>query len=167
MSNDFLMLLRKEIADLEREIANDPRLKKLERLNGVLEMYLADRESPTGSTHAPQSVRVRSTGTRGRVLRLARLFLANRSGPTPTREILAHVTEQGVEVSGKDPVSAVSAMLSSTPEFESHQRRGWTLREDPDIDEDQAHRLSLRSQGIDPDALGDAGDENEKVDLLS
>lgn len=60
-------------------------------------------------------------------MELAELFLRNRSGPTPTREILDHIVALGGEIGGKEPVSNLSAMLSNSGRFQSHGRAGWTL----------------------------------------
>ncbi|MGE0281643.1 MAG: hypothetical protein AB7P20_13665, partial [Rhizobiaceae bacterium] len=43
-------------------------------------------------------------------------------------DILNHLFEDGILVGGNSPVSYLSAMLYHSPDFQSHGRKGWTLK---------------------------------------
>ncbi|TIO72180.1 MAG: hypothetical protein E5X74_33045 [Mesorhizobium sp.] len=125
---DFLAALKSEIRDIEAELRNDPRFRKWESLRSVLSLY-----QESGMAEAPSEDQMARTITRApsenraRALELARLFLRNRSGPTPTRDIYDHIVSNGGEIGGKDPVNNLSAMLSNSDDFQSNGRAGWTL----------------------------------------
>lgn len=128
---DFAQILRSEIESLEAEISNDPRYKKVESLKNVLALYDSSGKDSDGE---PQQGPLRTvtrvpSETRARAMELAELFLRNRAGPTPTRDILDHILSHGGEIGGREPVSNLSAMLSNSGTFQSHGRIGWTLRQ--------------------------------------
>lgn len=58
------------------------------------------------------------------------LHLSNRSGPVPTRDLLDHLNDLGIEVGGASPLNNLSAMLSNSDRFVSHGRSGWTLQKE-------------------------------------
>lgn len=128
---DFISALKAEIQEIEVALKADPRVRKLDSLRSVLSLY---EESGMGGGQNQDLVasttrtvtRVPSEG-RVKALELARLFLRNRVGPTPTRDIFDHIIANGGDIGGKDPVSNLSAMLSNSGEFLSNGRAGWTL----------------------------------------
>lgn len=130
---DFLAALKDEIGGIEAQLRVDPRFRKLESLRSVLALYEEGGMAEGPQEVAAQEVAATRTVTRvpseGRVkaLELARLFLRNRVGPTPTRDIYDHIMANGGDIGGKDPVSNLSAMLSNSGEFLSNGRAGWTL----------------------------------------
>lgn len=136
----FLEALRTEIRDIKAELAADPRYIKLKSLRNVLALYESsggdrDENDDAGvevSLPARTITRVPSEA-RSRAMELAELYLRNRSGPTPTREILDHIVALGGEIGGREPVSNLSAMLSNSGKFQSHGRAGWTLA-DPEVE---------------------------------
>lgn len=173
MNNSFIVSLRKEIAELQHDLSRDPRYVKLGRLQDVLELY-----APADGTDVPHNA-INHDGTRhtsasssdsvapspkGRQLSDMRLravefasdYLRGRSEPTPTREILLYIQREGLEISGKNPVSNLSAILSKSEGFESVGRSGWKL----------AQFESQRSGGGDSvEALGDALDIDGEGDV--
>jgi hypothetical protein len=66
-------------------------------------------------------------------LSLARKLLNGRGDPTKTSEIFSFLSQMGIEIGGTDPKSNLSAMLSTHPDFVSHGRTGWTLKENEPI----------------------------------
>lgn len=125
---DFTAALKAEIQEIENELKNDPRYKKLESLRSVLLLYQSSgvATEKAGAPPVRTITRVPSEG-RAKAIELARLYLRNRVGPTPTRDIYDHVVDNGAEIGGKDPVNNLSAMLSNSDEFQSNGRAGWTL----------------------------------------
>lgn len=150
MSN-FHEALKAEIAELESQLRELPTFRKLESLRFVLDLYeksggASGQRAPTQSWPgsiaswttepsggAPRSVTRVPSESRTKALELAELFLRNRSGPTPTREILDHILTHGGEIGGQEPISNLSAMLSNSTKFQSNGRSGWTLA-DPEFE---------------------------------
>lgn len=130
----FLDALKAEINEIEAELAADPRFVKLRGLQAVLALYETSgraREGISAEVAAPiRTVTRVPSEARSRAMELAELFLRNRVGPTPTREILEHIQAFGGEIGGKEPVSNLSAMLSNSGKFQSHGRAGWTLADE-------------------------------------
>lgn len=125
---DFTVALKAEIQELENELKNDPRYTKLESLRSVLLLYQPSGVEPQKSSDSPTRTVTRAPSEgRAKAIELARLYLKNRSGPTPTRDIFDHIINNGAEIGGKDPVNNLSAMLSNSDEFQSNGRAGWTL----------------------------------------
>lgn len=125
---EFLSALRNEIRWIEAELRSDPRFRKWESLRSVLSLYESSgRAESDFEENGSRSVQRSPSEARAKALELARLFLRNRSGPTPTREIYDHIITNGGELGGKDPISNLSAMLSNSEEFQSNGRAGWTL----------------------------------------
>lgn len=137
MNPGFAESLRAEIAALEAELEADIRFKRLTELKKILGLYPSIGESgfqkdrtPTGGEPAPQArvgqsrPRMQSPD-RQRILKTAGMFIDNRKGPVPTKEILKHLEDQGIRVPGKLPLNNLSAMLSNSEEFKSFGRAGW------------------------------------------
>jgi hypothetical protein len=76
------------------------------------------RPRPPGRKRSPE---------REEALRQAELFLEGKTEPVKTAEIYEMLQFKGIEVSGEDPKSNLSAMLSNADQFQSHGRAGWTL----------------------------------------
>jgi hypothetical protein len=143
MATDFSSALRAEIAELEAALEADLRFRRLTELRRILDLYptephehvasgwaraelvnkfafaLSPRQTATGRKMSPE---------RAKALEVAKLFLANRSGPTPTRDIYDHLLSLGLSIPGEVPVNNLSAMLSNSDEFFSHGRSGWSIR---------------------------------------
>lgn len=134
---DFVDGLKQEITALEAQLQGDPRYLKLQSLRHVLSLYesgvdgkLSHPDLMLAKHHAEQSARTVTrtpSESRQKALDLAQEFLMGRTAPTPTREILEHIIENGGEIGGREPVSNLSAMLSNSDLFQSHGRVGWTL----------------------------------------
>lgn len=71
---------------------------------------------------------VRETSLKARVLALARQRIEQR-GPQSTRDLVAFIEAQGIEVTGADKPTTVSVILSRSDEFVSDRTRGWSLAE--------------------------------------
>ena len=125
---DFLEALTIEISAIEAELRADPRFQKWESLRSVLSLYQASgMAKPLPEDQGGRTITRAPSENRVKALELARLFLRNRSGPTPTREIYDHIVNNGGEIGGKDPVNNLSAMLSNADGFQSNGRAGWTV----------------------------------------
>lgn len=140
MSHDFTAALRAEIAQLEAALESDLRYRRLRELVRVRDLYQDATEPYVGEqarpSQAPRITGRRTSPERAKALSVARIFLTNRVGPTPTRDIYDHLVSEGVTLSGDNPVNNLSAMLSNSEEFVAHGRSGWTIRTEADaIDE--------------------------------
>ncbi|MER8787766.1 hypothetical protein NKH71_07870 [Mesorhizobium sp. M0983] len=126
----FKESLRQEIRELEEELRANALNKKLQGLKEVLALYETSGEEGGRPNEMLQPIRTVTrvpSESRAKAMELAELFLRNRSGPTPTREILDHIVTHGGEIGGREPISNLSAMLSNSNLFQSHGRVGWTL----------------------------------------
>lgn len=122
MNDSILQTARKE----ERQL-----LMRLDAVRAVIRAYggepcesLAPRESA-----APQQLtttRSPSEATK-KIKELLFNLLHGEKEPTPTRDLVAFLQGEGIEVSGKNPVATLSALLSHANEFEPVGRKGWLL----------------------------------------
>lgn len=143
MSN-FVAAIDAEIADLERQLAAHPAYVKLRELRRVRAMYTAE-SARTGSLPAPASVpqvRPMASGTGGAIVSAVREFIADRTRPTPTREIMEMLARKGIEVGGANPQNVVSSSLSKAPDIQSTGRKGWLLVTNTTGDVDPAQGAS-------------------------
>lgn len=154
MSLDFMAALEAEIADLEAELRADVRFVRLDQLRRIYALYtdpdgaLAEMQplgprvinpgSVQGTSFAAPHVAAaiargvsragrKKSADKAQALEAVELHLNNRSGPVPTRELLEHLQDLGIEVGGSSPLNNLSAMLSNSDKFLSHGRLGWAL----------------------------------------
>lgn len=165
---DFVEALNAEIADLERQLEESPLYVKLREAKRLREMYV--REVPnTGRSTTRVRQAAPMSGVSGEILAAVRAYIADRTEPTPTREILEMLTRRGIEVSGAVPQNVVSSTLSRAPDIQSNGRKGWTLKEnepplggsEPEEGDASSHMQSETSQGLpsahSPDPAGQTG----------
>jgi hypothetical protein len=144
MSTEFVKALDAEIDDLKRALAADIRYMRLQELERVKRLYVADTSSPrvapapipvlsadistirTALNEHIRRARQRSP-ERQRVLNAVWELLIGKKEPIPTSFIYDHLIGEGIEVGGNDPKNNLSAMLSNSDQFQSHGRSGWTL----------------------------------------
>jgi hypothetical protein len=140
---DILSAAQSEISRLERDLASDPRYRKLNLLRDLVRIYQNERVngSEIASILTPQDVR-----KRGRQLRPERerlygeidRFLAGQSAPVLTADIFSHLESIGVKIPGENPRNNLSAILSNTKDrYQSHGRQGWTLQSSATIPNDE------------------------------
>ena len=162
MSQDFIAALAAEIESIEADLSNDIRFIRLQALKETLALYTDPGNGPAhlnlstssiiseGQIYHGSDLRLmkpditrftttrRPTGRRtssGKiaVLDAVSIMLRNRSGPVPTRDILNHLTDFGIEIGGSSPLNNLSATLSNSDKFKSLGRLGWVLN---DTDQD-------------------------------
>lgn len=164
MGQNFEGALMMEIAELEAELSQDSRFIRLKALRDVLSLYQdprleknakASETSVSAAARTPSRGGNRRSPERVRIVEAARLHILNRMGPVPTREILSHLNDIGIVVTGNPPLNNLSAMLSNSEEFMSHGRSGWTLitdkvRDMSDLMEDEAAQAADRNLESDP-----------------
>lgn len=122
-----------EVELLERKVAT---------LKAMLEFYgdKAQPSVPAIAAHEPEPsaapvgrrppVRTPSESTTT-IRRVAReLITANDRRPVSTREVIATVKQEGVAIRGANELSAVSAVLSRSPDFTNIEKQGWVLTSD-------------------------------------
>lgn len=144
MAKSFVEAMDDEIAMLEAELQADPRYAKLRELKHLRRHYQPQTGLRAYFAHSVGGS-TRGNPDRDRILDTAASIISGRSYPTPTADILSAVVDQGLEVHGQNPRNTLSAMLSNSPRFQSHQRSGWTLVE-PD-------QLEQKEEAADDDLL--------------
>lgn len=130
MSPSIIVVLRDEEADLARKLA---------ACRAMLTAYAGDQASddnvvteramksdgrvktdPGGATRASSYVRD--------VLKASHVVISdNAGGPVPTRVMLDGVQRHGIEVRGKEPQNALSAILSRASDFQNRRGEGWVV----------------------------------------
>lgn len=181
MAAQFLDALESEIAELERELEDDPRFVKLRELRRIRGLYATDTAHQF----------VRAAQTVGGLVRAARAsrnkekanaaaaYLADRNSPVPTAEILQGLLAEGVEIGGQEPRNTLSAILSHSDLFVSRGRAGWLLRsklEPPkglleiEFGEDEAEQPPKRQNdetpsGYQPLGASESDEEDDVSDL--
>jgi hypothetical protein len=124
----FVEALKEEIAELEDQLARDPRYQKLRELKRVLPLYQNAPGTPAARTVSQSHTRSFGvSGASADIKNAAEQVLAGVTRPVPTREILEMLTARGVKIGGSVPQNTLSAFLSKSDAFVSHGRSGWTL----------------------------------------
>ena len=135
MPTETEIALEKELAAAERTVAKLRKLLALYRDDDeqpdwiehtVKRTVVAERRDPPGRARSPE---------RQAVLQSSEQVLEERRGmsvtgsvlPMRTGDIYRELLAKGVKVPGTNPANNLSAMLSASPVFLSHGRRGWTL----------------------------------------
>jgi hypothetical protein len=132
-----------EISQLRSDLAQDPRYTRLKQLERLRDAYLAlptagaaphpQPPTPTAQHNNGHAAEPRPTGGRRRspereaAIRETRGLLAGKTEPTRISLIDAHLEEKGIRLNGNDPLNNLSALLSTSGQFVSHGRAGWTL----------------------------------------
>jgi hypothetical protein len=131
MRTDFVAALDAEIAELERQLLAIPIFAKLSQLRCVRELYVVSEESrgraTSGSGDMASRRDARASRKKEQLLQAAADKLEGRSVPTPTADLYASLTADGLEIPGQKPRNYLSALLSHNARFQSHGRAGWTL----------------------------------------
>jgi hypothetical protein len=93
---------------------------------------------PNGET-APVQRRGRGETEATKAVRAAAYAFVARpehmDSPVSTRKIMEHLEAHGIEVSGANKLTSLSALLSRDERFQANGRSGWTLREQNGVDE--------------------------------
>lgn len=142
---DILATAEAEIAELDRKISElQPLIQRRDQLRSFVSigrmLYAAQpeqssllnesREPPSHDTaQAPEARNGHKPETmKTRVVEAAAAILAAES-PMRTRELLARLQAQGIEVGGANKIDTVSVILSrSKDRFRPNRATGWTLR---------------------------------------
>jgi hypothetical protein len=137
----FVTAIDEEIASLEADLGTDPRYVKLRELCRVRALYVnSDTSFPAdivprgvvpmrGAFSGIDRKRRETSPMRTAALNEARKIVRGREEPTKTAVIFSALSARNIEIGGSDPQSNLSAMLSNHPDFVSHGRVGWTLKE--------------------------------------
>lgn len=159
MTHELVVALEAEIESLEAELREDIRFVRLQALRQALALYVDPdgalnriRAASTQVIHpghvargstihrttksdseqfvsGSRSAGRRTSAEKARALDAAAMLLRNRSGPVPTRDILDHLTDFGIDIGGSSPINNLSATLSNSDRFKPVGRSGWVLNE--------------------------------------
>jgi len=116
MTANFVSALKAEITELEAELRDDPRQRKLARLRAALAEY-----EPAGAPHQAQlaagsfdvSATIATLRTKGDKVQAEITALLRQRGAVHRREILNHLTTVGLMGHEKDPMASLAAYLSN------------------------------------------------------
>ena len=156
MSYALLNSVDAEIAAIELEMANDPRIMKLETLRRLRSLYSNEPAAPIATRFVRDFRPIVDGLQRGRTmkperaeaLRLSKVYIAEHPGrPIKTAEIYTALELQGCRLPGTNPANNLSSLLIRSSGIKSHGRAGWTLEtETPEApDADQQDRSSEAS----------------------
>jgi hypothetical protein len=126
---------------LQSALAEEQHLmERLEAVRAVIRLYSSGSSAaslepePDIAGRQKRNVRVPSATT-NKIKTVVAELLHGRSSPTPTRDIIACLAANGIEIGGKNPIATLSALLSHAEEFEPVGRKGWLLiSRTPDAD---------------------------------
>jgi hypothetical protein len=114
-------------------------LARLEAVRAVIRAYGGgtndhDNKSGVSGNNNEKPRRAPSDKTK-RVMSLLAKLLDGVPDPTPTRDLLAFIESEGIQLGGQNSVATLSAMLSRATEFEPVGKSGWRLKSrTPDAD---------------------------------
>lgn len=157
---EFVASLDAEIGRLEQAVESIPEVRQLAELRRVRALYPQPRVMPAAiheGAKAPDSfsVAVKSPGRkmapeRQRALGIVTDILSKEILPIKTAHLWAVVERQGIALGGNDPVNSLSALLSTSGQFQAHGRSGWTLKNGPKIEPDLEAHQSEDGNGHNP-----------------
>lgn len=134
MSANFVSALKAEIAELEDELRNDPRHRKLARLREMLAEYepndhqakLALNGDAFGISPSPATLTLR---TKGDKVKAEITALLQQRGTVHRKEILRHLIATGLMGHEKTPMASLAAYLSNWNNFFDPDGGGnWSLK---------------------------------------
>lgn len=134
-------------AKAEAELASiDSQMAALEKRRKELDQFVELGRRLFASQHGPIIARLpiptsstlrramdqaaqhgRDMSMKARILSLCKQYIKDLGRPVMTRELLAHIEANGVEVTGADKVTTISVILSRSDEFKSDRALGWSL----------------------------------------
>jgi len=103
---------------------------KLRAVRAFLDVYAPGPRMAVpglGGIDLPHVPRRRPNEYAERIRGIAEEMVKDRAIPLPTREIVEELEKRGVEIRGKDKISAISALLSRSDTFQNIGRQGWLL----------------------------------------
>ncbi len=136
---DFMAALLAEISSLESELEQDVRYVRLRELRRIPHLYpsatadaspatAANQDQPMAKRTQQRQTARQPSSDRERALAAAKVYVTSLDRVVPTREILEQLTANGIEVGGASPLNNLSAIISTSGAFQSHGRKGWTLK---------------------------------------
>lgn len=142
MPEDFVASLDTEIDRLQQAVDRIPEVRQLAELKRVRALYsssgpIKSAERVVIGDHASAVViragRKMAPG-RQRALEFVAMLLGQESGPVKTVTLARAIQQAGIDIGGGDPVNSLSALLSTSGQFQAHGRSGWTLKNTPKIE---------------------------------
>ncbi len=159
----FIAALDAELEDLHAKLSDDPifvkwnELQRVRRLYGPAEADELPAFSKSGkrwvtmpTPEAPKADEGTLRGRRGdperaKAIEEAFRFVESLEGtPTPNADVLQHLTSLGITINGEKPLNNLSAMMSNSGLFTANGRRGWTIRQEGDVDQDVDEEIRER-----------------------
>jgi hypothetical protein len=130
MAEPFVSSLDFEIARLEQAIERVPEYVQLQGLKRIRALY------PQGGSPIPniadEPTEIHKVGRkmapeRARALNLISSFLDIQKSPVKTADLLVVLQQNGIDLGGAEPVNTLSALLSTSGQFQAYGRSGWRL----------------------------------------
>lgn len=149
MDADIVKKMREEEATL------------MEKLRAVRNVLIAYGERPLDPTAAPKSVAaskpapIREKVAREKVeitgygeyhrksVALAIMAMTTADGPIKSRQLVEFIEGMGHEITGKDKINALGALLSRSMDIRSHGKSGWTL-----VDRERGLQIAQKYSGL-------------------
>lgn len=128
----LLKELQAELAQLERELGQNIIYQKLVRVRDIIALYESgSRDANALQRTAKPSPREEASQRRKAAVDACYAILQGRSVPTKTGELDRILMGKGLGLSGRDPVSSLSAGLGKDDRFVGQGRKGWLLANQP------------------------------------
>lgn len=167
--------LSEEIARLEAELEALPTYQMLKALKAAAavapKVYgppsppspsaqaSADRHAE-GDEHRRSASGRRLDPARQQALEVAIALLTGRSEPTKTADVYEYIVARGITLGGSDPQNNLSSLLNRSGFFDSHGRRGWTLKSEASRTSSEPDEEWLQVEEDEPDeALASHADQ--------
>jgi hypothetical protein len=124
MSSTFISALKAEIAQLEDQLRNDPRQRKLARLRETLAEYEPAKHALQAST-GMANIAAQSKGDK---IKSEIIGLLQQRGSIHRKEILNHLITIGLMGQEKDPIQSLASYFSGWRDtFEPDGAGNWSL----------------------------------------
>ncbi|WP_338426409.1 hypothetical protein [Sphingopyxis kveilinensis] len=143
---------------MDAEIINRMREEEaalMEKLRAVRNVLIAYGERPLDPSAAPKSAPAKAAPAREKVeitgygayhrksVALAMMAMGTSAGPVKSRQLVQFIEAMGHEITGKDKINALGALLSRSVDIQSHGKVGWTL-----IDREKGIQIAHQYSGL-------------------
>lgn len=139
MSDDLLGIAKQEAERLRDELARNVTFQKLQQVQKLIDLYERIDPQPVIETvlaaKASQPPRSRSNGKAApkrtktaMILEAATEYLRRKGGRAMSSEILVALLEQGFDISGKRPSTAVASYLTNSGLFDNVPGEGYGIK---------------------------------------
>lgn len=141
-------------ADIIKRMQEEEEEELMKKLRAVRDLMIAYGVRPldpgavakAAPSEAPAREKIEITGygeAQRKSVALAMMMLGTNEGPIKSRQLVELIEAMGHEITGKDKINALGALLSRSADVKSHGKAGWTA-----IDREKCMKIANEYGGL-------------------